>query len=195
MDAEIEMDDVPLSVAEPDFEFLQAVGGGAAVFGGTVDVGLAGEGGANREGVAAGDGIADEEDAGKLRIVGDEVPGGGGAFDEVAFVNWQVEGVAEIFLEGFLPCLALSGKCGDLFAVEAVDALVFGGLFRGGFGGVGGLRGREPSSRRAFGSVDKNNWTPSISTCISSHPDDRNSSTKAAMSSVLPFIVVPLDIR
>ena len=135
MDTEVKVDHVPFSGAgggEPGFQFLEAVGGGAAVFGGAVDIGFAGKGGAGGERVAAGDGVADEEDAREGGIVGDEVPGGGGAFDEIAFVDREVETVAEVCLENGFPCLARGRQRGEFLLVEAVDALVFGGFFRGG---------------------------------------------------------------
>ena len=151
VDTEVEVDHVPFSGAgggEPGFQFLEAVGGGAAVFGGAVDIGFAGEGGADGERVAARDGVADEEDAREGGIVGDEVPCGGGAFDEIAFVDREVETVAEVCLENGFPRLARGRQRGEFLLVEAVDALVFGRFFRGGFGGVGGLGGGERGSER-----------------------------------------------
>lgn len=50
--APVEMNDVPLGVAEPGFDVFEAVGGGAAVGGDAVDVGLAFEKFADVEGVA-----------------------------------------------------------------------------------------------------------------------------------------------
>ena len=60
----------------------------------------------------------------------------------------EVETVAEVCLENGFPGLARGRQRGEFLLVEAVDALVFGGFFRGGFGGVGGLGGGERGSER-----------------------------------------------
>ena len=60
VDAEVEVDHVPLPVAEPHVELLQPVGGWAAVLRGAVDVRLARQRLPYRHRVAAGDRVADE---------------------------------------------------------------------------------------------------------------------------------------
>lgn len=63
VEAPVEMDDVPLGVAEPGFDVFEAIRGRAAVGGDAMDVGFAFEHFADVEGVAHGDGVADQEDA------------------------------------------------------------------------------------------------------------------------------------
>ena len=63
MDAEIEMDNVPLPFAEPHVEVLQARSGGTAISGGAMDVRLTRKGLARRLSVPTRNGIADEQDA------------------------------------------------------------------------------------------------------------------------------------
>ena len=82
VDAEVEMDDVPMrrrlagrDIAEPDIEFLQPIGGGPAILRRPMDIRFAGQSFAGGEGVAAGDRVTDEKDAGKLGIVLDIIPG------------------------------------------------------------------------------------------------------------------------
>ena len=71
----VEVDDVPLfsftAGFEPLVEILESFGGGAAVGERAVDVGLAIEHGSDVNGVADGDGVSDEENAGKAFDVDD----------------------------------------------------------------------------------------------------------------------------
>ncbi len=117
---------------------------GPQLAGGAVDVGFAGEGLAHGGGVAARHGVADQQDAGQVGIVLDEVPGVGLAGDFLALVDGQVE-AAEVFLQGTFPGLLISGELGDEGLVGVVGGLVLRGFLSGGLLGVGGLSGEGGS--------------------------------------------------
>jgi hypothetical protein len=91
MDAEIEMDEIPFSIAEPPIEFFDARLRRTAVGGSAVDVGLAREGIPDREGVGPRDGVADEEDPRQGGIVLDEVPRVAFAIDLFLLMDGQVK--------------------------------------------------------------------------------------------------------
>ena len=148
VEAEVEVDHVPLALAQPDVELLDPVGGGSAVLGGLVDVGLAGQRLADAKRVAARDRVADQQDARQLGVVADEVPAGRTPLHPRPLVDGQVE-AAEVLLERALPGLLVGGEGSDQVGVLPGDDGVFGrGLSDGGAsgGGLGGL-GLRPRGR------------------------------------------------
>ncbi len=74
MQAEIDVDDIPFIGAvdgEPFVDLGEAIGGGATVLGDAMDVGFAFEEFAEGQGIAHGNGVADDQDAGQAGHIGD----------------------------------------------------------------------------------------------------------------------------
>ena len=144
VDAEIEMDQVPFAVAEPDRETVDSRLGRTAIRRSTVHIHLARERLAHRLGVAPRDRVTDQQHPRQSRIILDKIPGIAASGDLFLLMDGKVK-AAEILLQDFFPSLPLGRKGRDPFGILGRDLGLGRRLFRRGFLRIRRLR----SSRRA----------------------------------------------